>query len=132
MSSVSRRRYDSLKNKAEKWMQKSDALKERLTRVEDECNTLRMAYEKECENKSGENDETVRLLKEEVSKLRDRLSQLPELQDQIARLQRDMLLKDGKIQQLEDSKQDLKERYMELREEHREYKRWNRVEKSSS
>lgn len=41
------------------------------------------------------------------------------LQDKIVQLERELLLKDGKISQLEDAKKELRERYNELREDYR-------------
>ena len=47
-------------------------------------------------------------------------------EDKVRVLERDIMLKDGKIQRLEDGYMDLKERYKELKEEIREEKRWIR------
>ena len=50
--------------------------------------------------------------------------------DKIASLGRDILLKDDKIQRLEEAKKDMKERYNELTEDFREQQRWNRQPKN--
>jgi hypothetical protein len=47
-------------------------------------------------------------------------------EDKVRVLERDIMLKDGKIQRLEDGYMDLKERYKELKDEIREEKRWIR------
>ena len=41
-------------------------------------------------------------------------------------IEREMLLKDSKIQRLEEAKKELKERYNELKDDYREQQRWSR------
>jgi len=130
---VSRRKYNKLLDKSEKWVQKCDELSTRLDEVLDENNNLKrqikqlksveipdtdLMDELESENKN---------FRKELRNLRRQMKVNEEkYKNRIAQLDRDILLKDGKIQRLEEARKDLKERYTELKEDYREQQRWNR------
>jgi hypothetical protein len=74
----------------------------------------------ELELESKTQRKTIRTLKKEVKDLHEKYVGKQTI------LERDILLKDGKIQQLEEAKKDLKERYRDLKEDFREQQRWAR------
>lgn len=147
---VSRTKYENLKSTAIKWRNECETLREKLVVVQDIENDLDKLEEKNTilrkENESikrkikdrlpdadlleeleGENKnfrKEIRGLKRVNKELSDKY------QSRISQLERDILLKDGKIQRLEEAKKDLKERYNELKEDFREQQRWNRQKPS--
>ena len=143
---VSREKYDSLMTKATQWRDECEKLKDTLIvvqdvevdldRLEDQVNNLskenealhhkikndtpdnEILYELENENKLFMKE--IRLLKREIKELNEKNSV------KWSQMERDILLKDGKIQRLEESNKDLKDRYTELKEDYREQQRWYR------
>jgi phage shock protein A len=142
---VSREKYNNLKQNANQWIDKCDKLVEQFSivqdmeqdidKLEEKCRILKeeninllnqktnipdgdLFDELENENKSFRKE--IRLLK------RDNKDLVEKNINKISQLERDILLKDGKIQRLEEGKKDLKERYNELKEDYREQQRWNR------
>jgi chromosome segregation ATPase len=142
---VSRIKYDNLKQTASDWMEKCQKMTNKLSvvqdiedeldKLEEKCNYLQkenselkkknvnipdgdLMDELENENKTFRKD--IRRLnrqnKESTEKDKNKISQL----------ERDILLKDGKIQRLEEANKDLKDRYTELKEDFREQQRWSR------
>ena len=69
-----------------------------------------------------ENDKHMKKTIKEIKKENKMI--LEKNEEKIRILERDILLKDGKIQRLEDGYSDMKERYKELKDEIREDKRW--------
>ena len=139
---VSREKYDNMKDKANKWRDECEQLKEKFIVLQDleadldkmlalnnklleENDTLsnnkELLDELENENKIFRKD--IRCLKKENKTL------VEDYNKKLANLERDILLKDGKIQRLEEAKKDNKERYNELKEDFREQQRWNRQQK---
>ena len=109
---VKREKYDTLKNKALRWKEKCDdndiiilKLEEDIEKLKTECEKLKVSVK----NISNEKHELVQKHK-----------------DYITKVERDIILKDGKIQRLEDDRKDTKERYKELKEDFREQQRWIR------
>jgi chromosome segregation ATPase len=142
---VSREKYNNLKQTTNQWIDKCDKLVEQFSivqdmeqdidKLEEKCRILKeeninllsqktdipdgdLFDELENENKSFRKE--IRLLK------RDNKELVEKNINKISQLERDILLKDGKIQRLEEGKKDLKERYNELKEDYREQQRWNR------
>jgi hypothetical protein len=142
---VSREKYNNLKLNANQWIDKCDKLVEQFSivqdmeqdidKLEEKCRLLKeeninllnqktdipdgdLFDELENENKSFRKE--IRLLK------RDNKDLVEKNINKISQLERDILLKDGKIQRLEEGNKDLKERYNELKEDYREQQRWNR------
>jgi len=109
---VKREKYDILKNKALKWKQKCEdndiiilKIEDDIEKIKDECEKLKVSVK----NISTEKHELIQKHK-----------------DYITNIERDIILKDGKIQRLEDDKTDTKERYKELKDDFREQQRWIR------
>ena len=147
---VSREKYDALKEKTLVWYENAqdfqekneklrslneelEQMNEKLTKDLIEANTeikylksaspeaqpdLDLLDELELENKNQR--KTIRSMKKEYRELEEKYA------GKIAHMERDIMLKDGKIQQLEDAKKDLKERYKDLKEDYREQQRWAR------
>lgn len=106
--SVSRDKYERLKKKAYEWQESAQRYKQTITALEEELSDLAE------EEKNGR--KALKKIKDEETTLLEKMS----------KMERDIILKDGKIQQLEDAKNDLSERYKELKEDFRESQRWNR------
>jgi len=153
---VSRKKYDALKNKAQDWYDRANdlhdkydkllSLNEELEReneklsgsVRDLTSTVDKANEdikrwkthsenlpdadllEELEQENKGHRKTIRNLKKDVKDLEEKYL------GKVATLERDIMLKDGKIQQLEEARKDIKERYKELKEDYREQQRWVR------
>lgn len=144
-NNVSREKYDNLKVKAKKWLEKCEKLAEKLSviqdvddeldRLEDKCRLLESENEDlkktkntepdgdlfdELENENKSFRKEIRVLKRDNKDLSEKYK------NKISQMDRDILLKDGKIQRLEEAKKDLKDRYSELKEDFREQQRWSR------
>jgi len=101
-------KYRNVKEKLEKWIKAAKNL--------DEEN-------KELYEYKEKNDR----LQREIKDLNKRLRELENGKDSTTlSSERDLLLKDGKIQQLQESYKDLQERYKELKEDYREQSRFMR------
>jgi regulator of replication initiation timing len=139
--SVSRKKYEHLKNTARKWMDESEKLKENCSSYIEkneklvlENKELRDQLNKKTFNNVTHDPDLMDELETENKTFRKELRSLKrnkkvlneKIIDKISKLERDILLKDGKIQRLEEAKKDLKERYSELKEDFREQQRWNR------
>ena len=142
MSYVSREKYNNLKeeakqlskncNKMAEKMSIIHELEEELNKFEEKCLILKKENDVlKIDNESDHELENVnRSLKKEIKSLKRDNNDLNEkYKNIISQLERDILLKDGKIQRLEESKKDMKDRYNELREDFREQQRWNRDNK---
>lgn len=143
---VSRTKYENLKSTASKWRNECESLREKLVVVHNIENDLDQLEEKNA-NLLEENETLKRKLKErlpdgdimeeletenknfrkEIRGLkRENKEVVDKYQNRISQLERDILLKDGKIQRLEEAQKDLRERYKELKEDYREQQRWSR------
>jgi chromosome segregation ATPase len=91
---------------------------ERLLNVSECVPDQELVEELECENKNQR--KSIRSLKKDIKDLEEKFI------DRFNKLERDIMLKDAKIQQLEDTNKDLKERYKDLKDDYREQQRWNR------
>ena len=142
---ISRDKYENLKLTAYKWRDQCEKLKDKiliiqdmeadLDKLEDEMNNMRQENEslknkiktrdtdrgllEELENENKVFQKLIRSFKKEKKEL------LENNQKKISELERDILLKDGKIQSLQEAKEELRERYNELKEDFRELRRWN-------
>jgi len=147
---VSLTKYENLKSTASKWMNECETLREKLVVVQDIENDLDKLEEKntilleeneyltrklkdrlpdadlleELEDENKNFRKEIRGLKRDNKELSDKYQSI------ISQLERDILLKDGKIQRLDEATKDLKERYNELKEDFREQQRWNRQKPS--
>lgn len=141
---VSREKYETLKLKANKWLEQCDKMADKLSvvqdiedeldRLEENCRLLQIDNDElkdinqhqdsdlmdELENENKTFRKEIRFLKREQKELNEKNT------NKISQLERDILLKDGKIQRLEEAKKDLKDRYSELKEDYREHQRWIR------
>lgn len=148
-SAVAREKYDILKEKAQHWYRNSQVLKEKnetfakindelekenadlVTSLEKSNSEIKrwknysdnlpdsgLVEELETENKNCR--KTIRSLQKDLKDLTEKYT------SKIASLERDIMLKDGKILQLEEVQKDLKERYKELKDDYREQQRWVR------
>jgi len=143
---VSRTKYENLKSTASKWRNECESLREKLVVVQDIENDLDQLEEKNV-NLREENETLKRKLKERLPDVdlleeletenknfrkeirglkRENKEVVDKNQNRISQLERDLLLKDGKIQRLEEAQKDLRERYKELKEYYREQQRWSR------
>jgi chromosome segregation ATPase len=142
---VQREKYEVLKEKANQWKNRCEKLVEKLSvvqdvedeldRLEEKCRTLENKNEelKKSGNNNPDNDlldelETEnKAFRKEIRILKRENKELSETnKTKIVQLERDILLKDGKIQRLDETKKDLKDRYTELKEDFREHQRWAR------
>lgn len=142
---VPRDKYEVLKEKASQWKRQCEKLLEKLSvvqdvedeldRLEEKCRILEKENEelKKAGNNTPDNDlldelETEnKAFRKEIRGLKRENKELSENdKNKIVQLERDILLKDGKIQRLEEAKKDLKDRYSELKEDFREHQRWAR------
>ena len=144
-NSVSRGKYENIKIKANQWMEKCEKMAEKLSvvqdieddidRLEEKCRLLQKENDElkkksisipdndlmdELENENKTFRKEIRILK------RDNKELCEKDKNKISQLERDIMLKDGKIQRLEEAKKDLKDRYIELKEDFREHQRWSR------
>ena len=142
---VSREKYDNLKLKAKQWFENCERLEEKLSivnDVEEELDTLEekcrilIDENKELSKYSGNKPDSDLLdelenenksFRKEIRTLKRENKDIDEKnKTKISQMERDILLKDGKIQRLEETKKDMKERYNELKDDFREQQRWNR------
>jgi exonuclease VII small subunit len=137
--SVQREKYVALKHKLESWIvaynETESELEHTRQTLEDAQESLgesRQALE-EAQDSKRELEKELEEAQSEIEKYIERLSIIEQkyelkykrifrekestLLNQIASLQRDLILRDGRIQQLEESKKDLADRYKELRED---------------
>jgi predicted nucleic acid-binding Zn-ribbon protein len=144
-NSVSREKYDSMKNKGTKWYDDCVELKDKVekfyqmnkTLVEqnedllDQIKDLQDSHMNETNNDGMDELETEnKTLRKDIRNLKRDSKLLEEkYRDKVVQLERDLFVKDGKIQRLEDARKDLNERYMELKEDWREERRTNKKEK---
>jgi len=146
---VARQKYDALKEKTRTWYERAQDFQEknekllslneelerenerltnanreltaevkRLKSYDEEQPDPDLIDELEAENKSQR--KIIRNMKKESKEIEEKYA------GKLVHLERDIMLKDGKIQQLEDAKKDLKERYKDLKEDYREQQRWVR------
>ena len=139
MSVVSIKKYDKLLKKVQEWSIFIKELETSLEHVElrnEELNTEKEElYTKYIELKKHKGDSN-RLceLEDENNELKNAIklikNQHKEENEQEYKntfiLQKDVMLKDGKIQQLQDTVESLKQRYKDLYEEYRDQRKWNR------
>lgn len=101
--------------------QDNEKLLEKLSSLEKENLTLKqtnnMQYELESDNESL--IKTIKHLKKSIKKIEVKHG------DKLMETSRDIMLKDAKIQRLEEANNDLKERYNELKKDFRERQRWS-------
>jgi len=142
-NSVTRVKYENLKQKANKWLEQCEQMSEKLSvvqdiedeidRLDEKCTILQDENDElknnnnpdgdlmdELENENKTFRKEIRFLKRTNKELTDKDT------NKISQLERDILLKDGKIQRLEEVNKDLKDRYNELKEDFREHQRWSR------
>jgi predicted RNase H-like nuclease (RuvC/YqgF family) len=105
---------DRLEEKCRLLQKENDELKKKSISIPDND----LMDELENENKTFRKE--IRILK------RDNKELCEKDKNKISQLERDIMLKDGKIQRLEEAKKDLKDRYIELKEDFREHQRWSR------
>lgn len=153
---VSREKYDKLKYKTREWYEHANSYREKNDKLVDTNEALERANEKlQFKNKEvgerltkalsevdrwkkcsenlpdpdfAEDLETEnKELRKEVRSFKKKIKELQEKYDsKVTVLERELMLKDGKIQTLEETKKDLKERYKDLKDDLREYQRWSR------
>lgn len=123
---VPRKKYEELKQKAQKWQEEYYSIKEKSDDLQSQLETLENQLNKLDENDNQYENETIALKKEVVSMKKDRKILCEKYQDKISQLERDIMLKDNKIQLLEDTKKDIYERYLELKEDNKEMSRYVR------
>lgn len=143
---VSREKYEKLKISANKWIEKCERITEKLSvvqdieddidRLEEKCLLLQKENEELKKKNSSPNPDTElmdelenenKTFRKEIRFLKKENKELCEKdKNKISQLERDIMLKDGKIQRLEEAKKDLQDRYNELKEDFREHQRWSR------
>lgn len=143
---VSREKYEKLKITANKWMEKCKKITEKLSvvqdieddidRLEEKCLLLQKENDELKKKNSTPNPDTElmdelenenKTFRKEIRFLKKENKELCEKdKNKISQLERDIMLKDGKIQRLEEAKKDLHDRYNELKEDFREHQRWSR------
>ena len=141
-NSVSREKYEIMKNKGTKWYDECLELQEKIENLSNMNKDLIDQNEYLLDNikdldTNEKNNDVVDELESEIKSLRKENRNLKKdnkllednFRDKILQLERDLFVKDGKIQRLEDAKKDLNERYLELKEDWREEKRTNKKEK---
>jgi CII-binding regulator of phage lambda lysogenization HflD len=100
-NTISREKYEKLKEKMGIWHEKYKQASEHL------------------ENENKLLSKTVKTLKKQLYETEDRFK------EKITRLETEKILLEGKILQMEESKKDLQERYNELKQDYRDCQRWN-------
>lgn len=136
-TTVPRDKYNNLKRKTGEWYSKAqDLLKTNKNLLKANEELLKLNSELEDKLETGvdidtdmveELENTNKVHRKEIRALKRSLREQKEkYETRIASLERDALLKDGKIQQLNEAKEDLRERYKELKADYREQQRWTR------
>jgi len=144
---VSREKYENMKFKAQKWYEQCEennqeiekltksnrektrdnqTLTQQLNKATEEIKQRKECFQElpdadlfdELETENKNYRKTIRGFKKQIKELKEKYT------DKLAKKERDIMLKDGKIQQLEEGRKDLKERYQELKEDFREQSRW--------
>ena len=98
-----------------------------------QLNKIKTDYEKQEEfnlSLQTENEQLENDLKTHHKEFKLLKKQINELKDKIVSLERDNLLKEGKIQQLDETKKDLQERYNDLKQDFREQQKWKHTEQA--
>lgn len=129
---VSRTKYEDIKYKAQKWLEESERLKEIIENLEYNNQELKDEIDELKENIPDKN--LIDELESEIQSLKKTIKHLSKNKklleatnrEKIYKIEREMLLKDSKIQRLEEAKKELKDRYNELRDDYREEQRWLR------
>lgn len=130
---VSRKKYEDIKNKAQKWLDECERLKEIIENLEynnrelkNEMNELK-EHEIPDKGLSDELEAEIQSLKKTIRNISKDKKLLEDThREKVYQIEREMLLKDSKIQRLEEAKKELKERYNELKDDYREQQRWSR------
>ena len=132
------RKYEALKDEVEDWRKSSEKWQNIANQLQEQLETLMDNYQTvndKLESFKGLDKSKLHNLEEENNSLKESAKkfqkELRELKYHNATLERDLILKDGKIQQLDESRKDLKERYRELKEDFREQQKWLRSNKTN-
>ena len=122
MSTVSRKKYQDLKHRAQQWIDKCEKLEYENQELKDQISDLKNDYPEmdEIEEELNSNRKTIKTL------IREKKLIVEKSRDSLSKLEREILLKDSQIHRMEDAKKDLKDRYNELKEDFREQQRWIR------
>ncbi len=114
---VSRKKYETIKRKAEQWRDKA-------LEAFEEVQELR----EELERFPDDNSETVHKVTMERDKLLKELNTLQKrMGDEVFKQEREMIRKNGEIDRLKMSLSDYKDRYKEIREDNKELRKSVRV-----
>lgn len=114
---VSRKKYETIKRKAEQWRDKA-------LEAFEEVQELR----EELERFPDDNSETVHKVIMERDKLLKELNTLQKrMGDEVFKQEREMIRKNGEIDRLKMSLSDYKDRYQEIREDNKELRKSIRV-----
>lgn len=114
---VSRKKYETIKRKAEQWRDKA-------LEAFEEVQELR----EELERFPDDNSETVHKVTMERDKLLKELNTLQKrMGDEVFKQEREMIRKNGEIDRLKMSLSDYKDRYQEIREDNKELRKSVRV-----
>ena len=114
---VSRKKYETIKRKAEQWRDKA-------LEAFEEVKELR----EELERFPDDNSETVHKVIMERDKLLKELNTLQKrMGDEVFKQEREMIRKNGEIDRLKMSLSDYKDRYQEIREDNKELRKSIRV-----
>lgn len=139
MSVISRKKYDKLLKKAQQWANIVKDLDQNLKNLElrnEELNTekdelynnyIELKKHKGDSNRLCELEDENKELKNAIKLVKQQIKDEKEQEyKNTFNLQKDNMLKDGKIQQMQDTIESLKQRYKDLYEEYRDQRRWNR------
>lgn len=110
LNSVSREKYNIIKDKLTRWIEEHQNLKEKNDQLKNINKKLLI-----------ENDDQLKNIKINQIIIEDLKKENKNI---LYQLERESMLKDGIIQRLEESKKDMKEMYLELKEDFREQSRW--------
>jgi uncharacterized coiled-coil DUF342 family protein len=117
---VSRKKYETIKRKAEQWRDKA-------LEAFDEIQELREELDRHPDE-GGDDSEALRKLTLERDKLLKEASTLRQrMGDEVFKQERELVRKSGEIDRLKMSLSDYKERYQEIREDNKELRKSVRV-----
>jgi len=118
---VTRKKYETIKRKAEQWRDKA-------LEAFEEVQELREELREELERFPDDNSETVHKVIMERDKLLKELNTLQKrMGDEVFKQEREMIRKNGEIDRLKMSLSDYKDRYQEIREDNKELRKSVRV-----
>lgn len=115
--SVSVHKYEKLKETVDKWREEAISLREKQENINDNILSLETSIDKLLSENTELLEELTLLKKNNCNTKKESKLAIEKCSDKIFHLERDNLLKDSKIQILEDERKGMQERYKDIKEE---------------